>query len=235
MLLNKRTGVYFLVLLVLCTQQFYGQSKAAAELKKVSQAYLTMENLSMDVVVKSYKSKEDKTGTLMGEGSIKKSGKNYYSKFLKTEMLINSKATLVIDNDQKSIVYFEPDNMVIKNNEQIPDVDSILAATDSVFYKGVEGAFKHFCFYDYQNPIKQTDLYVDKTSSLLKRIVYFYKENTKEENYDAYKVVIEYENIQQEKIPESFFSEKKYIVLEKDYLKAAPAYKAYKVIHSENE
>jgi hypothetical protein len=234
MLLNKSKCKFFWCILLICTNHFYGQT-AGSELNKVRDAYLKVENLSMNVVVKSYKSKNDKAGVLMGSGNIKKSGKNFYSNFLETEMLINSKVTLVIHNDEKVIVYFEPDNIVIKNNQQLPHVDSILATADSFNYKGIEGSSKHFSFYDYHSPIKQTDLFVDKNSSLVTRIVYYYKEDSKEENYDAYKVVIDYENINYETIPASFFSEKKYILLEQAYLKPAPAYKTYKIIHSENE
>jgi hypothetical protein len=183
----------------------------------------------------TYKDKNDKTGNSFGNGWIKKSGKNYHSKFGKDEMLINGNVNLIIDNQKKTILVFEPHNNKIKQAEQMPDVDSMLTSMDSVAYMGEEADSKHFCFYDKDALIKQTDIYVYKKNSLVKRIIYYYKESTKEESYGMYKVIIDYKNIKLDKLPESDFSENKYITVERGKAKLAPAYQSYKLNISENE
>ena len=211
------------------------QSLVKPELKKVNQAYLTAADLSMDITVFMYKNKVDKTGSLLGNGWMKKSGKNYHSKFGTDEMLINAKTTLIIDNKKKQITFFEPNNTKIKTPAQLPNIDSMLTVMDSVIYKGEDGDSKHFCFYSAGSPIKQTDIYVYKKNSFVKRIIYYYKENSKEENYDMYKIINDYKNIKLDKLTENEFSENKYITIEQGKVKVAPAYQSYKLNLSENE
>jgi hypothetical protein len=217
-----------------CMQTCLAQLADKKELKKINMAYRS-ENLSMDITVLTYKDKNDKTGTALGSGWMRKSGKKYYSKFGKDEMLMNEKGTFIIDNQQKEITFYETENNVIKNPVEIPDIDSVLAEIDSVLYKGEDGDSKHYCFYDANADIKQTDMYVYKNNSFLKRIVYYYKEDSKEESYDMFKVVIDYKNIKLDKPDDATFSEKKYVLIEQGKIKTAPAYKAYKLKISENE
>jgi hypothetical protein len=221
--------------LFLCTLDFFAQSSVRADLKKVNQAYRSADNLSMDISAIMYKDKNDQTGSLVGSGGMKKSGKKYYSKFGKDEMLINEKGVLIIDNQKKFMTYYEPENTAIKNTMELPDVDSILAQTDSIVYKGEDGDSKHYCFYDKDAAIKQTDIYVYKKNALLKRIIYYYKEGNEEESYDMYKVVIDYKNIKLDKPNDAVFSEKKYVLIEGGIIKPTPAYQTYKLKISENE
>ena len=210
---------------------------AATELSKTTQAYIAADNLSMDAEVTVYKDKNDNKGSLMGLGLIRKTKENYYSKFVTDEMISNKHCTLIIDHDDKTVTYFEAANLIKnKKNYQLPNIDSLLTHNnDSVVYIGLQNGYKHFSFYNKFSPIIQTDLFIDQKTSFVKKIVYYYADSNEEESYDMYKVMIEYKNISLKNPGSDFFSEKKYIQMQKGQPVLNANYKNYKLTIAKNE
>jgi mannose-1-phosphate guanylyltransferase len=211
------------------------QKNNITEFKKITQAYYSAENLSMEVMVTIYKDKNDKTGTLLSTGWMKKSGTNYYSSFDKKEFLSNSNGIFIIDDREKSIQYYHRNNNLAEKMSQMPNVDSLMALSDSSVFKGEEDNAKHYCFYNSESYIFKTEMYVDKTTNFVNKIIYHYKEAAEDESTEMDRVCIVYKNINQDKIEEHIFSEKKYVTIESGKVQATEAYKKYKLILPENE
>jgi hypothetical protein len=237
-LLNKIKQTKYTLTIVcgfLFIQNLVAQIKVQEELKKTVQAYKAVQNLSMNVTAMMYKDKKDKTGILFGNGFMKKSGLLYLSNFGKDEMLTNTQGTFIIDNEEKSITYFKPNNVSVKVPESMPNIDSLMSLNDSVLYKGENAETRHFCFYSSANAIKKTDIYISKSNYFIKKIIYQYAESTDEETFDMDRLIIDYKIISTEKIDEAVFSENKYLKIENKKITPVGVYQKYKLILSENE
>jgi hypothetical protein len=201
---------------------------AAAELEKVSTAYSNARHLSMEAHVHVFKDKNDKTGSFAGKGIMRKSKGCYYSRFLNDEMIVNSRCALVIDHAQKTMDYLESAGTKNKNaGQQMPDVKQMISENDSVKYHGVKAGQKHFTFYNKRAPIVQTELYTNATTGFIEKIVYYYNQGSGDEDYGAYKAVIEYRSISLKDPGDDAFSEKKYVTRKGRAIAPAPAYKNY--------
>lgn len=223
------------MLLLFCVHFLNAQKDYTAEFKKITRAYFTAENLSMEVAVTIYKDKNDKTGMLMSNGWMKKSGTNYYSNFDKKQLLSNKNGIFIIDDKEKSIHYYKLNKDMDGKMNQMPNVDSLVKLSDSVMFKGEEGNTKHYCFYDDESYIFKTDMYVNNVTHFITKIIYHYKEAQEDESTEMDRVCILYKNISVEKIDEIAFSEKKFVTIESGQVKPTEAYKKYKLIFPENE
>ncbi len=222
-------------MLTLCGAGLILHAQTPGELlKETTLAYLEAKNLSMDVVVHTFTSASD-PGTLLGNGMIRKSEENYYSKFLTDELIVNGTCTVVLDHQEKTVTWYDAEKEKKKKdknrNQQLPNLDS-LANGDSIVYRGLENGQRHFLFYSrsIKTAIRLTEVFIDDQTHFITQIVYFYNDNTAEEAYDMYKVVIDYVNISTTKPTETFFSERKFL----SYTKGTPAltasYSKYKLI-----
>jgi hypothetical protein len=227
---------YFMLLFLLFITATGKAQKITAELKQVRDAYLAHDNLSADVSVTIYSGRNDKTGTQAEKGMIRKAGKKYYSKFGTEEMISNEQGTLLVDHSIKEMMFFEkvPRKMRLDANSGFPGIDSLVTLSDSVRSRGIKEGLKLFSFYDRTQAAVQTDIYVDPATNLVRRIVYWYNESMQEE-YGAYKIVVEYSGYSFKDPDPAFFSAKKYITLTKGRPAATAAYKHYNLEFVKNE
>jgi hypothetical protein len=224
-----------LLLFALCSAGVFLRAQSSGELlKETAKAYLDAENLSMDVSVHMFTSATD-AGTLMGNGLIRKAGENYYSKFLTDELIINKSCMVVLDHQMKTVTWYDMESERNKKkkdkNQQLPDLDSI-SNGDSVVYSGVSNGRRHFLFYSraVSSAIRLTEVFIDDQTHFVAQIVYYYRDNSTEEAYDMYKVVIDYTNISTEKPADSFFLEKKYLSYTKNQPVLNASFSKYKLI-----
>lgn len=230
-----RKGVSYIIPLILLSQLVLGQQKISDRLKQVTDAYTNAINFSANVNVLQFKDKEQKVGTRMGIGIMKKVKDGYYSKFIDDEMIANDKCTIIISHDEKRIVYMEPINLSGKISSfiKMPSLDSLLKKNDSVVYQGITNGNEHYVFYNKKSVIIRTDIYVDHISHFMKKLVYYYAPSTKDNNIGLYKLEISYNDISLNPADKSCFSESKYIT----YLNGKPvlqnAFKNYKLVIAE--
>lgn len=209
------------------------QQDAISLLKQTTQAYVGADNLSMDVVVHTYAS-ANSTSILLGNGLIRKSGVNYYSKFLTDELVVNENCTLVLDHQDKTITRYGPDEKKKKNKfkGQISFPDSLYSCSDSIVYKGLEDGKQHFLFFSKNKAaaVNLTEVFINDQTHFVTQIVYYYNDMSNDEAYDMYKVVIDYTNISTTRPSDSFFSERNYITYSKGKPALTSSYSSYKLI-----
>ena len=226
--------LFFILFLApaLCTAQV----KTSGELlKETTQAYLDAKDLSMDVDVYTYVS-ATQPGELLGQGQIRKSGDSYYSKFLTDELIVNKNCTVVLDHNDKTITWYDHEKNKKQKNKspELPNLDSI-SGGDSIVYKGIVNGQRHFLFYSRSlfSSIRLTEVLINDQSHFVERIVYFYRDNSNDEAYDMYKVVIDYVNISTARPSASCFSEGKYISYSKGKPVLNAAFSKYELIIAE--
>jgi hypothetical protein len=201
------------------------------ELSRISQAYQKAEYLSMSVSVRIYETAQDKEGTAFGKGTMHRSGGNYYSKFNSTETLINGDCSIIADHQRKEIICLPAaDKAARKPKAQMFNVDSLLAANDSVVRRGTSGSLLHYTIYTKSADIKRIEVYADTSDYLIRKLEYFYPPSDQENDYGVYKAVIIYSGISTTKPAANVFDEKKFVQKKSGKWIAAPAYQSYHLI-----
>ncbi|MCA6363637.1 MAG: hypothetical protein IM638_11420 [Bacteroidetes bacterium] len=219
--------VLLAAVLLLCS----GVRAANGELSRISQAYQKAEYLSMSVNVRIYETAQDKEGTVFGKGTMHRSGGNYYSKFNATETLINGDCSIIADHQRKEIICLPAaDKAVRKPKQQLFNVDSLLAANDSVVRRGFSGSLIHYTIYTQSADIKRIEVYADTNDYFIRKLEYYYPPSDDENDYGVYKAVIVYSGISTTKPASNVFDEKKFVVKKSGSWTASPAYQSYHLI-----
>lgn len=203
-------------------------------LRETSLAYRHSDYFSADVTVHSYSS-ADGQGILLGKGLIRKSGINYYSKFQDDELIVNNKCTVILDHHDKTITWYDAaqeKKRKQRKGQQVPDIDSLYSAKDSVLYKGIENGQRHFVFFSRNaaSDVRMTEVFADDQTHFITKIIYYYRSNSEDEALDMYKVVIDYSSISTQKPADSFFSESKYLSYSHNTPRLTAAYSSYELI-----
>ena len=198
------------------------------DLKKVRTQFLEANQLSFDVEVYHYQSKNSQPA-LISEGKMRKSGGNYYSSFRGDKMIVNEKkGTLIIDEQQREMSYLKhPERMGETNQISLPD--SLL---NDFVYQGVINDLKVYEYIekDAGSGIRKTKIYINSDYQL-KRVTHYYKANTSKVSYDAYKVEIYYKNITTSGVSASYFNLNKYLSFVNNEPKLNKQYSQYTLLN----
>jgi|GEM_PF-2290569 hypothetical protein len=224
-----RVNVYLIVLVILA-QYCFGQKKTyGKEFSLISQAYANAQNFSSDVIVYSYKEKNQQKGDIQGTGMIRKADKNYYSKFKGEELIANNHCAVIIDSSDREVTYFGEAKGNIGDPFSMAKIDSIMRRQDSVVYAGMKDGLEHYIFYNKNSVMLRVDMYAGATDHFIKRLTYYYAPSDKKNSYDMYKMDIYYNNIRTDKVDNGFFSEKKVLTFKsgKPYLQGK--YRSFKL------
>lgn len=186
---------------------------------------------SSDITVTGYKTKNDKTGLMLGKGMVRKSKDGYYSKFGETEVICNNKYLLTVDNNEKSMRLTDYSQLFPSQKQQIlPDLDSIFRSYDSIRYVGLQGNARDYVIYSKRSGYQEVHMIIDKNLSVLQQIIYVYPAASKENTFDIYKIVVNYRNTTIKPFQNNFIQLSKYLVLQKNKADLNKGYKNYKLI-----
>lgn len=206
---------------------FAFSQNSSEDLRKVRDQFLHAKEIGFEVEVYHFKNKDSK-GELLSKGIMRKSGKNYYSSFMGDKMIINKqKGTVIIDEINKEITYFDV-NKEIEKPQQIELPDSLF----SLFkYVGKEGNVKKYEIKseDIKANILRTVLNIDDNYRL-KKVIYYYNKNTEKKNYNAYKLEIHYKNIITTNIRDSYFNINEYIIIKNNKIQLTKHYANFKLL-----
>ncbi len=228
--MNNRVS-YAAILLFFCAVCGTVQAQTlGAELKKIRNAYLNAKQLSFNVEVYSYSTKTDKTAELVSKGYMKKSGDKYYSNFNKYELMINGEKALVVDRERKTLDYYEYE----RSKQEIPEdyqvnIDSLVTGSDSVVIRPLQNGLKHFTCFSTTGYVRQTEIYADAQTHLIRRILYYYIESNEDFEMEFDRVEIFYKNIQTNPIDPVFFSFDKYFKKTKSTITPVGDYRGYQM------
>ena len=217
------------VLLVLFLTMWMGAAAQdfRSDYAKMQERYATMAKFSCEVQVSMYENEKDAKPEQVLLSAVKKMDGNYWYMFGKTKMIVNEKCILYLDEESKEMTYTIRD----KKNEAVPPVqnaaamiDTLLKKNDSVVFAGIEGMLKHYIVYSSKGLILKTDLFLNKETYTLTKLIYHYDKK----KYASEKVEINYLKIDLAPVfaPDEF-SEKKYAVYSNGRLKPQGIYAAY--------
>lgn len=214
--------------LLFCSTGFYlpGQS-AQQELRAAAAAFRNYENLSMEVSAYVYATPRAASGTLIGKGKMSKSAKGYYSRFQDDEMVANTSCTVIINHAAKTIHIFNDDQRRKRKDSFIPQLDSMNNGNDSMVYRGIVDGMKLVVIYSKNSYVRQTEVYINPSTSLMSRIVYYYAPPTEDYTADAYKSEIVYDKISFDEPDAALFSTEKFVAQKNKTWVAAAAFAQY--------
>lgn len=226
MKMNLRKSIF---VMLFCAGVIGLHAQTAQEiLQKAREAWTVHEHLSLEVDVKLYE-KASSPATLLGTAVMRKSGSNYYSKFLDNEMLSTASGAVILDHTSRQITWLPDEGKRRRKQQFEPQIDSI-SPNDSVVYLGLKDNVHQLEIYHRSGYITKTVFQLSASTFLPEKVVYYYAPANEEDDPGAYKSELVYKNISFEPVKSDLFSEKKYIVRSGDAVKPAPAYASYKVI-----
>lgn len=126
------------------------------------------------------------------EGSMKLMQGACYYNIYKMEYLYTKKISILLDHNNKRVVYSEVEQDADKVfKKYAPSLDSLLAKNDSVKLQRSASGQAYYTIYSSKNTIFKTDLYIDASQVFISKLVYYY--NPKIFDNDQ-SVVITYHN-----------------------------------------
>ena len=227
----KNTCAVFMILALYLPASIYAQTGSLGdELKKIRNAYILNKQLSFDVEAYSYASKNTSKADLISKGSMRKSNSRYYSHFQDYELVVNGEKMVLVNNQSKIISYYD---YKIKQ-QKIPDnfqvnIDSLLLNTDSVVMRPDKNGDKHFTAFSKTGYIKQTEIYTDSKTHLVKHLLYYYVPSTEEYEIDVDRVEVFYKNIKTQFDEEQLFTFDRYFKNNKSRFIPVGKYQGYKM------
>jgi hypothetical protein len=224
---------YLAFFLVSCFCLTLAQAQTAgALLRETALAYQKTDFFSADVRVHTFSSTSDQTGTLVGDGLIRKAKQNYYSKFGDDELLVNANCALILDHAAKTATWFDgqkKSRRFPKTDIRIPDLDSLLQGNDSLVFRGTQNGERHFTIFSKQGYIHHTEIFIDAKTLFIKQLSYFYRQDLEDASMDAFKLVVQYRNIETKRPSDAVFSEKKYVAYQQGRPVMLAAYRQYEL------
>ena len=149
----------YIIALLIIAQFSFGQKKYYGQnFSLISKAYSDAKNFSSEVMVYSYKDRDQQKGDLLGVGIIRKSEKKYYSRFLGEVLIANDHCAVMIDSLDRQITYFGEARGQIRDPFSMDKIDSLMRRQDSVVDKGIQDGLQHYVFYNRKGVIVRVDV-----------------------------------------------------------------------------
>ena len=203
------------------------------DLKKMYELYNSLENYYAEIYVKAYEGSTSGTPYLTKHTTVRKEGnKFFYELDNNIKMLVNNNFSILVNKEQKTIAYKplkKPKKIDLNEFTAMSDMEEIIGSYKSVTFKGSKDGIKHYVILPNQNMIK-AELFM-KSSGLITKIIYEYKETNGETN----KVVAEFKNsTTTPSFTKNTFSENQFFKKQgKEYI-AVDKYKNYNLVKVED-
>lgn len=241
-MLNKNFLIALLLLLVadIRAQQVVKPEVASADFARINQAYANSKKLKMDVSYALFSSYTSTTAFENEKGVFMKQNNSIYTELLGITSLSNSNVSLTIDANEKTMVVADPASKKATMPGEV-DLDTLLKICSSIECIDYEGNTKfyklHFdksSFFQY-NAI---DIYFDKQTNLLSKLVLYFRVETDLDETDNVHVKdrprleITYSSIDTAPVFEAGqFSESRYIRMSGKKITCTSSYASYHLIN----
>jgi hypothetical protein len=223
------------LLIVVCLFKpfhFYGQT-AISDLitmnKKISS--LTAYDISVDVKVFNDNSISP---TLSSKGRTIKSGHNFYLSMLNKKTIINDDIMLVVDDQNKSLMYtvISKEQLNAMEYTKVMNIDSLIKSSKSVIKYVVNNSTeKKIEIYSKDDDIEYVIISLNPKSYILKAVEYKYSKESVKLSGNS-KVMIQYTQFLLEtKNPELLF-QNKYIAKKSNHIVATKQFQSYKLLNT---
>lgn len=230
LLSNLLTSMMLIPILIIGSQLHAQNEKET--LRAMYSNYNTMESLQMNVSVQLFRLSNDNAPMQQSQGKVFKDGFNYYSEMMGRTTLINKRCAVIIDNNNKVLLYSEPEGKASKEKESTEVLpDSVLFGTGKL--KTVSNKNNLHCIEivnDKDAQYRKIEMTINTLTKTLERIDYYFKPS-EGRNPVFEKMTIIYSGIViNGKVSEDIFSEKKYISVSRDKITGLGKYAAYEII-----
>lgn len=224
-------------MLLLCIVPAYSQDWKE-DLLKMNQAYLNAKSFQMDVEVKSYATLNDAKPLIDYKGKVASSIGNYYSSFMNRITLYNTRCVLVVDNNQKMILYKKSKGDIKRQSGfSIANLDStliVMGKNVKISYLQNTTAEKRMQLIYKNNALAKLELSINPVDNTIIQLIYYYDTKNPAFNNSAAKVIIDYSNVELNKaISDSHFSENKFIAIKKDKIIPLNIYSNYQLVNQD--
>jgi len=203
-----------------------------SDMEKVRQAYNSASDLSMEVVYSVY-SGNNRTPEKKVTGKYIKQQNRFFKKENEVITIQDGNYMVIVNNKDKWISVHEPLDVTGENNMNM-GIDSMLTMYRSVKYEGMVNNRKKYSLEFEKKPgslIQKMDMYINGTNFFVEKLaMYFLESNNNAGSGNQGKVIIEYKNINTEKISPGVFNTGKYIARTEKHFALKDEYKNFKLI-----
>ncbi|HXC03313.1 MAG TPA: hypothetical protein VNZ86_01100 [Bacteroidia bacterium] len=230
-LLIARLSLFFFVFSSFKTDE---GKQGKEDLVKMNMKYGQSKSMSMHIAVKVFENKSQASDPTVYSGIMKKSKEGYYSSLKGLTTLMNDHCSLLVDDNQKLIVYGtgSAKNMnAFQEKDIAPMLDSMLYKNNKVELKSSGAGSKVYqittgtgSFYE------KMEVRLGVPNYTLDEIIYYYKTT---EEAPGSKVVVSYSSVNLDApLSSSDFSEKKFVEKKGSRFVGIGKYAGYKIIDS---
>lgn len=227
---NRRTMKPLLIFLLSFSFALTAQETGQAWLKKMNDKYATATSIQLEFEASYYSTHKLSSPMTTMKGKVMYTGENYYSDAMGREIIINKKSTLIVDKEQKTITCL-PGRDAKKKDEKTTTAaapDSAWLAATEITLLNTSGATRTVVVKEKNSIYEKTEITINAVTLVMEKVVYYY--NAIETGSKPSFVVV-YRNVKfDENIPDSQFSEKKYIQRKGGEIIPAGAYSKYSII-----
>jgi len=219
-----------LLLGIFISPRFFAQD-FTADMKKVNQVYLDVDDFSMTIETSVFASKQSKMADQKIISRVMKLENNYKTITDILETIYTTKYVIAVSKAGKTIMYAPNDKKTANPKDMIPKLDSSFNKYDSVIFVGNISGEKHYRLLVKGTPVKEINMYFRESDYVFTRIDYLYRDKRS----GFYKVENVFKNVNLRAGLHKDEFEVDHYIIDKDpkNIIPAPAYKGYKVIHND--
>lgn len=219
-----------LIFILSATLTLPAQETGQAWLKKMNDKYANATSIQLEFEASYYATHALNSPMNTMKGKVMYTGDNYYSDAMGQEIIISKKSMLIVNKEQKTITCL-PGRDAKKKDEKATATaapDSSWLAANEITLVNTTGATRTVVVKEKNSIYEKTEITINAVTLAMEKVVYYY--NAIETGSKPSFVVV-YKNVKfDEEIPDSQFSEKKYIKRKGGEILPAGAYSKYSII-----
>lgn len=226
------TRTIFSICLLLVISTALQAQDARDWLLRMNRAFAGSKTCDMSFSMQYYASKRDQRPQLSASGKVAFGQGFYFSSFMGKTVLSNKRCSVVIDDNEKQIVYL-PSMEQPKEKPKTPSLefllDSALLKTADARMISTTAAFARVRIFPKEGIYESIEVQINALTFAMEELIYIYK--PLEEGSPAVKAVIRYDSVRfNTSFDEARFSEKAYLVKHNGKWKGVGSRASYLVI-----
>jgi hypothetical protein len=191
-------------------------------LETMKREYGEIDKVSIQMSINVYENPDGTQPLYDQVATIKRDGENYFYRFDRTEMLMNEKYLLVVDETSRQMMCT---SRSVKKEKKFIDpiqanLDSLLTFYEPPILVSKDGNLERYRLVHKNGSIRAMELFLDTSANIMTRIDYYYSE--------GHYARIEFKLFDRTPVfAKDDFSENKYVRMEKGVLKTTPLYSRF--------
>jgi outer membrane lipoprotein-sorting protein len=219
----------FLILMLSTVLSLHAQESGKDWLKKMNERYAKATSIQLEFEASYFSTHSLGSPSNSMKGKVAYDGDNYYSDAMGQEIIITKKSMLIVDKAEKSITVLPGrDTKDAKNTGASMEPDSAWLAATSITLQNSTGPTRTVIVKEKNSIYERTEITINATTCAMEKVAYYYNAI---ETGGKPAFVVTYTNVHfDEDIPDSQFSEKKYIQRKGNAISPAAAFSQYAIV-----